>query len=189
MRNFKKLVTGLDTTPLLSAVSKDPHLFDQFTLRQSFPGSPHQDTQAIVLRGPRDVRNWQQYTEPEDVVDWPLKGRLSRSLSFLDPLLDVLHAEELGYVMLVKLLPEGHVLPHRDEGTYAEHFSRFHVGLTFSPGAYLLAGGESAQIGPGEAWWFDHRVEHEAFNADETPRIHLIFDAVVPALGQPTFPK
>lgn len=53
------------------------------------------------------------------------------------------------------------------------------------PGSVLTAGGEVQHFAPGEAWWFDHKVEHTADNLGESPRIHIIFDAVTARFPMP----
>jgi hypothetical protein len=97
----------------------------------------------------------------------------------LRPLLtDVLQVEELGRVLIVKLKSGGVVTPHIDEGTYADHYARFHVAVTGTDKATLTAGPNTQHFAPGEAWWFDHKVTHSARNDGDTDRIHIIIDAV-----------
>ena len=70
------------------------------------------------------------------------------------------------------------VTPHIDEGTYADHYARFHVAVTGNEQATLTAGPNTQHFAPGEAWWFDHKVRHSARNDSDTDRIHIIIDAV-----------
>lgn len=87
---------------------------------------------------------------------------------------------ELGRVLIVNLKPGVQLKPHIDEGTYADHFARFHVALTSNDRCMLEVGGDQAAMQPGEAWWFDHKQQHSAFNLGTTDRWHIILDAVSP---------
>ena len=184
--NFDRIATGLDVAPLLAALDAMPELWGEITLRQDYPGSAHHDTDCIFLRGPRSFT-------PEDYFfdlgsfDYPAMDKLADALvPLLRQLLqDVLQVEELGRVLIVRLKPGGHVDAHVDEGDYADHFARFHVALTGEPGSVLTAGGEVQHFAPGEAWWFDHKVEHTADNLGDVPRIHIIFDAVTQRFPMP----
>jgi len=180
--NFKRLAQGLDIQPLLDAVSANPELWNAITVRQDHTGSAHKDTRAIYLRGPFDF-TFKDYFMTVEAYDYPLMDELKDVLvPLLSPVLKELGVTELGYVMLVELKPGGHVKKHIDQGKYADHYCRFHVAITGEQGATLTVGGESQHFDPGELWWFNHKTMHYADNKSETPRIHLIFDAVTTRL-------
>jgi hypothetical protein len=42
----------------------------------------------------------------------------------------------------------------------------------------LGAANEWVRMQPGECWWFDNKVPHEAYNESDDWRIHLIFDVL-----------
>lgn len=178
--NFTLLQTGLNVQPLLDALDAHPDLWDQITVRQSYPGSAHHDTQAIFLRGPAAFTA-DEYQGTTDAYDYPALATLGEAVNaLLCPVLWGLGATQLGYVLIVKLQPGGHVDEHIDEGAYADHFTRFHIALT-SDSATLTVGGQTQHFAPGELWRFDHKALHSADNPGVTPRIHVIFDAVTPA--------
>ncbi len=178
---FERVATDLDVEPIRARLEAMPHLWDEITARQEYSGSAHIDTQCIYPRGPYKFTPY-YYMFHTGAYDYPVMDTLADVLvPILRPLLtDVLKVDELGRVLIVKLKPGGVVTPHVDEGTYADHYARFHVAVTGSDKATLTAGGETHHIEPGEAWWFDHKVEHSAQNDGDTDRIHIIIDAVTP---------
>jgi len=180
MKQFDLVAQGLDVAPLLAALEAKPELWNDITIRQDFPGSAHHDTECIFLRGPATFTVY-DYFDNTFAYDYRAMDVLEDVVApLLKPVLQGLGATELGYVLIVKLQPGGHVDEHIDEGTYADHYSRFHLALTGEEGATLTAGGETQHFAPGEVWWFNHKALHSADNKSESPRIHVIFDAVTP---------
>lgn len=180
MPMFKRHQRGLDTQPLLDALDANPELWGEITVRQEYPGSAHRDTQCIFLRGPAAFTP-HEYQGTLDAHDYPALDVLRHPVEqLLKPVLQSLGATELGYVLLVVLHPNGQIAPHTDEGAYAGHYSRFHIALTHSPEAFLTVGGHTQTFAQGELWEFNHRAPHQGANLGANPRIHLIFDAVVP---------
>lgn len=184
LQHFRRL-GRIDPSAAVRELEQRPQLWELFTLRQQYEGSAHKDTQCIPLRGPTTLED---IFDNLEAVDFAMLNELPATLDVLVRVLQMSQAREVGRVMLVKLLPQGHVTPHVDEGRYAEHFARFHLVFTSSPDCHFCAGGERVVMAPGELWWFNHRVEHEVRNGG-TDRIHLIVDLTAPgytgALGVP----
>jgi hypothetical protein len=180
-RRFDRVAIGLDVEPIRSRLEAMPELWDEITVRQEYTGSAHKDTQCIYARGPYKFTPW-FYLYDIGAYDYPVMDALSDVVvPVLRPLLtDALQVQELGRVLIVKLKPGGVVTPHVDQGTYADHYARFHVAVTGTDQATLTAGGKTQHFAPGEAWWFDHKVEHSARNDGPDDRIHIIIDAVTP---------
>jgi len=176
---FERVATGLDVEPIRARLEAMPHLWDEITARQEYTGSAHKDTQCIYPRGPYKFTPY-YYMFDKGAYDYPVMDTLADVLvPVLRPLLaGVLKVEELGRVLIVKLKPGGVVTPHIDEGTYADHYARFHVAVTGTEHATLTAGADIQHFAPGEAWWFDHKVTHSARNDSDSDRIHIIIDAV-----------
>jgi hypothetical protein len=174
--NFRRVAYGLDVAPLLADIEA-ANLWREITARQDFPGSAHHDTECIFLRGPADPVDYQTCTR---AMNYPALGILAGGVEpLLCPLLEQIGATELGYALIVRLRPGGHIDEHIDEGAYSDHYSRFHIALAAWPGATLTVGGETRHFRPGSAWWFNHKAKHSGDNRSAAWRIHLIFDAVV----------
>ncbi len=175
LRNFQRIVYGLDTSAVLDRIASRPELWSEITARQEYGGTAHADTETIFLRAPARVQDVLNVIE---TVDMPALDALD-----MRPIVDAVCMEvgirDLGRVMLVKLKPNGVIQPHVDEGRYAHYYSRFHCVLSTSADCVFYAGGESVHMAAGEIWWFNHMAQHEVRNGTRE-RIHLIFDGTAP---------
>ena len=182
MHQFHRLMTSLPVGALLDALAAQPSLWDEITVRQEAPGSPHHDTECIWLRGPRDITLDTVFNELR-AVDYPSMHELAQAVyPLVAPVLREIGSTQLGRVLIVKLKPGGVIDPHEDTGRYAKAYSRFHLVLTSAPGNTFTCDNQTVHMQPGELWWFNHRGEHSVRNDSDTDRIHLIFDAQVPAI-------
>lgn len=180
MHQFHRLMTSLPVGALLDALAAQPSLWDEITVRQAAPGSPHHDTECIWLRGPRDITLDTVFNELR-AVDYPSMHELAQAVyPLVAPVLREIGSTQLGRVLIVKLKPGGVIDPHEDTGRYAKAYSRFHLVLTSAPGNTFTCDNQTVHMQPGELWWFNHRGEHSVRNDSDTDRIHLIFDAQVP---------
>ena len=50
--------------------------------------------------------------------------------------------EDMGRVLIVNLKPCGHVTKHNDQGTYADHYQRFHLVLKSNQHCFQTCGNE-----------------------------------------------
>ena len=188
LRNFRRIMGGIDPKPALREIEERPDLWELFTMRQKYEGTAHQDTQTIMLRWPASG-NLEGIGDNVDYVDLELLHKLPCVFDLLWRASRAVQARDVGRLMIVKLRQGGAVTPHRDEGGYARYFARFHLVLSSSPECWFFAGSERVNMAPGELWWFNHQVEHEVRNGGPD-RIHIIMDATAPgytgALGLPT---
>ena len=190
MPTFERIATGLDVQPLLGLLELKSELWDEIIVRQKVQGSPHKNTECIFVRGPEEF-SVDKYFYDLGSYDYPAIKILEQAIvPLLKPLLtEVLRVTELGRVLIVKFKPGGHIDKHVDEGTYADYFARFHVVLKTNPRATLTVGGHERNLGAGEAWYFNHKLEHYGDNKGDEDRIHIIFDAVTelyPMVSVPT---
>lgn len=183
--NFRALAF-LDTANFTATlVNKYRDEWGKNTQRQSFPGSPHHDTQVILLRGPQNPspENWLADVPQVDypiLKDWKsARALLVRIKDAVQPLFPKSKIV-LGKAMVVRLKIGGHVDWHIDEGAYAELHDRAHLCLLPSPGAFLYSGGEQAQPQVGVLTWVNNRVPHSALNMGPVTRSHLIVDVRKP---------
>jgi orotate phosphoribosyltransferase len=82
----------------------------------------------------------------------------------------------LSRAMIVRLSPNKQVYPHFDAGYYYLIRDRYHLVIRSPQGSKMRCMNDFSVWQKGELWWFNNKVEHEAFNAGDDWRIHLIFD-------------
>lgn len=163
----------------MEEIRRNWYLWDECTHRQDYPGSAHTDTKAIYLR-------WAAEWTPACIFEslsseWcDASAIFTQTTSMVRSVLDYVGATELGRVMLVSLKAGGHITPHWDAGLYADHFDRFHVALQSDEGNAFTVDGATVHMAEGEAWWFNHQLEHTVRNDSQRERIHLIIDCVAP---------
>lgn len=160
---------------LLLAIARQQELWDDDTIRQDFPESPHKDTKTILLRFNKKA--------PIEVVandllceNYPAMTKLPEARELIYGLMAQVRGEQLGRALIVKLPPNCSVLPHVDMGSPATYYQRYHIVLQSLEGNLFRAGSEVIHMKTGEVWWFDNEVEHEVINNSKEDRIHLIVD-------------
>lgn len=175
---FARLLEGLPVEPLAALLDAHPDWWKQITMRQDYLGSAHHETECIYLRGPRSF-DFEHYFGESWAGDFPrLRDTLTHLMPVMRPLLDAIGWQELGRVMLVRMPAGAQLEEHTDEGPYAEHYSRYHVPIVTNAHCEMWVDGETQHMAAGDAWWFNHRVPHTAYNNGDAARIHLIVDAV-----------
>jgi hypothetical protein len=84
----------------------------------------------------------------------------------------------LQLARLVRLKPRGHVYPHVDCGLYYLIRDRYHLVLQSPAGSRMQCESQVQMWYPGQLWWFNNHVKHQAFNEADQSRIHIIFDVL-----------
>lgn len=187
MKAIKIMDIDLD---LLGAIKyevfKNYELFNQWTLRQDYPGSCHSDTKSIILRISKGIKpdstldtiNEHDYMHELECDDWSDNLVLFPKLNELINILwETLDADEVGWVTIVSLPPGKEIAPHPDEGKYCEYYNRFHIPL-FTKNSPMSVGNETFNMKEGELWAFNNQLVHSTKNDTDQERIHLIFDAI-----------
>jgi hypothetical protein len=184
-----RLMKGLDVRPLERALEREEALFKEITARQDTAGSYHQDTETIFIRWTKEQTVYAAFNDLV-AVDYPAVKNLpelTRPLVQIMQTLQVRRAEDIGRILIVRFKPKGFIAPHIDEGAYADHYERVHLSITSEPGNHFMVEsdpdrGEFVHMEPGSLYWFNHKKKHSVVNFSDKPRIHMIVDAVIPAL-------
>jgi hypothetical protein len=179
MRNFLRIASGVNVTPLLLALIRRPELWNQNTLRTTHPGTPHTQVDDIWLRFnamPPPGEEARVLDEHES-VDYPAYALLPEARALVMSVFAAVAGERLGRVLITRLPPGGMIAPHVDGGSHAAYYSRHHIVLQSNPDSLFRAGDEAVQMATGEVWWFDNSQEHTVVNEGDDDRIHLIVDA------------
>lgn len=179
MKNFSLIIATLPVGEILREISPLP--WEKDAIRNS-PQSPHREAEGILLRF-HDIKGM---TNPEEilrimfhrreVVYFPAWYGLPSAQNLVFTLMLRLGATRLGKVMLTKLPSGGVIHPHKDEGRYAEYYSRFHVCLAGGDGNEFIIEDEIQTMRTGEIWQTANTRRHTVVNNMPTDRIHLIID-------------
>ena len=176
--NFIRIAKGLDVEPLLQLLDGKPELWTEITARQKVTQSPHKDTECIYVRGPLKMSQYYVLWDTGS-YDYPCMKYLKDALvPLMQPILEKLDVKDMGRLLIVNLKPSGHVTTHNDQGTYADHYQRFHLVLKSNQWCSQTCGDQEQKFEEGEVWWFDHKKLHTAHNVGMTDRVHIIFDCV-----------
>lgn len=168
-----RLCGTIDVQPLLRVLPAWEPLFDAVRWRQETKGSPHADTKTIFLRMPAEITVETVFQSLEAVDLPPMDEPAFRTA--VEAVSD-LEGAPVARVMIVKLRPGGIILPHVDEGAYAEATDRYHLCVETNPLCHMQVGGEVVRPKAGEVWSFDKRTRHMVANGGTTWRTHLIVD-------------
>jgi hypothetical protein len=178
MKNFFRLAQGVNMTPLMVQIQRQPELWKADTYLRDYPQGPFEDVETIFLRfPPASVTELERSQKDQHECVW-MDGALhlpaARALIF--SLMTTVEGERLGRVMLNKIRPGGRIFPHADTPVHAEYWDRFHYVVASSPGVNFRCGEEQVQMATGECWWFQNANEHQVINNSAGDRIHLICD-------------
>ena len=180
MKNLLKIAQGIDVTPLLLAIQRQPKLWNRHTIRKEAEGTPHAAMSDIWLRY-NDVKDYEltgDYTgfnDPHDAIFYPEWYALPQARPIVMGLMARVEGTRLGGVMITKIPPGGKILPHSDDGWHAKHFNtKLYVVLQSNPQCINRVEDDVVSMAPGEVWYFDNTKEHEVVNDGPDDRITLI---------------
>ena len=174
MRNFYKLIEGLDTTSIVHALQTQPHLWNRNDLRRSTAELSECDD--IWLRFPTEQACVDQGLGSYDCVNYPAMAALPQVRSIVFALMRQVEGERLGPMMITRLAPGARIYPHDDGKVHTSYYKRYQVALHSEPGVLFRAGDETVNMRTGDIWWFDNSIEHEVINNSADDRLALIVD-------------
>lgn len=188
MKNFVKLMYGMDGLPLQLAIARRPELWKVDTYLRDYPQGPFGEIESIMLRFPEkrvveqeqelaDYKAGKHLFDQHENIDYPAYKTLPEARGLVMTIFGLVGGERLGRVMLNKIAPGGRIFRHADTKEHTDYYSRFHVVLQSAPGVRFLCGDEEVYMAPGEAYWFRNAEEHEVINDSQVDRIHLVMDA------------
>jgi len=193
LKNFLKLAEGIDVTPLLLAIHRNAHLWQEDTFLRHYPQGPFGEVETIFLRFPERVtlpegdegeRMLALYKENKlpgydqhESVDYPAYALLPEAKPIIMALMARVGGTRLGRVMINKVNPGGQIFRHADSPEHCRYWNnRLHVVLQSDRGNDFECDGEHVWMRPGEVWWFDHALEHAVVNNSASERLHIIVD-------------
>jgi hypothetical protein len=173
MKYFQQIAAGLNVTPLMNALQRQPELWNQYPIRTQHPGTAHSHVSDILV--------WFNSLEggivdDKDVVPFPAWEKLPQLRPFVFDLMRTVEASRLGRVIITKLPPGKTITPHVDGGAPATYYERFQIALQSFPGALFHIGDETVNFRAGDVWHINNAVEHSVANNSSDDRIVVIID-------------
>lgn len=195
MRNFLRIASGVNVTPLMLAIARRPELWTEDTYLRHYPQGPFGMVDSILLRFPQKVVfNDEDPAEQErkvalykanqlpghdqhESIDYPAYASLPEARDIVMNVFAAVRGERLGRVMINRIAPGGNIFPHADTPEHANYYRRFHVVLQSAPGVMFRCGDERPSWETGAVFWFNNKLEHEVINNSAEDRIHMVIDA------------
>lgn len=195
MRNFQRIATGVNVTPLMLAIARRPELWTEDTFLRHYPQGPFGMVDSIMLRFPEKVvfddddpseqkrkialykANHLPGHDQHESRDYPAYAKLPEARELVMTMFAAVRGERLGRVMINRIAPCGVIYPHPDTPEHCAYYSRFHLVLQSAEGVKFRAGDEWTSWETGAFFWFNNALEHEVINDSPVDRIHLVMDA------------
>lgn len=181
MKYFQQLAAGLNVTPLMNALQRQPELWNQHPIRTKHPGTAHSDVSDILLRF-NDIAEFERTGDPATITDdkecisYPAWEKLPQVRPVIFDLMRTVEAIRLGRVIITRLPPGKSITPHVDGGAPATYYSRYMLALQCLPGALFNIGDEAVNFRSGDMWMIDNKVIHSVTNNSTDDRIVCIID-------------
>jgi hypothetical protein len=178
MKNFQLITSGIEVAPLAMALQLQPELWNQHDERRSFDGTSHAATSDIWVRynDPKNLeKGYDVFTGEHDSVWHPAYSKLPQIRPIVFGLMAKMEAVRLGGVLITKIPPGGHILPHADKGWHPEYYNvKLYVPIQSNPRCVNRVEDETVIMAPGDCWYFNNLKEHEVKNGGDDDRITLI---------------
>lgn len=176
MRDFLKVADGIEVRPLLIELQRQPHLWNQHTLRTTREGTAHSAVDDIWIRynDIAECEDLSKFNDEHESVWYPAYYALPSIRPIVFGLMSLVEGERLGGVLITRIPPGGKILPHADHGWHVEHYDKYYVTLKNPVGCRFYSPDEFIEPKPGECWLFDNRKVHWVENNSDDDRITLI---------------
>lgn len=181
MKYFQQLAAGVNVTPLMNALHRQPDLWDENPIRTKHPGTAHAEVSDILLRF-NDLEEYIRTGDPATITDdkeaiaYRAWDKLPQIRPIIFDLMRTVEATRLGRVVITKLPPGKEITPHEDQGAPATYYERYQIALQSLPGALFNIGDETVNFRSGDVWWINNAVTHSVVNNSTDDRIVMIVD-------------
>lgn len=162
MRFLHRLGQGQPIIPLMQAVMRHHDLWNQDMARTLPEGSPHRETDDIILRSGNG-----RCADHIEMQTFPIAKNLALGL------MQNLGGVQLGGIIISRLLPGAKIRPNIDQDGF---FSRYHIVLQGFAGSLFTCGDETVCMTSGDVWWLDRAAECSAKNNSQDDAVHLLVD-------------
>lgn len=130
------------------------------------------ESQSIIFR-------YSKSYDPAHVIDQPMLQHYSvEYAAVLDYLRRFLDIADVWASFLVRLPAGGSIKPHVDSTRYLEQIHRLHIPVITNPNCSYVIDGQTVNMEVGKIYEIDNLRMHQCINAGDTPRVHLVVNAL-----------
>ena len=176
MKHFLRVAQSVNTMPILAELHRQPELWNAYTIRKTFDGTPHAAMDDIWIRGRarEELAGTEAHKGAHVLKFWPAWHSLQSLRPVVFAMMAQAQAVHLGGILITRLPPGGEILPHVDSDSWhAQHFNaKWHLTLTGQ--SLSRCGGEVVTMTAGDVWTFNNATEHSVENPGDDDRIVLI---------------
>lgn len=179
MNNVLHLASNINVLPTLLELKNNPQLWNQYTCRTYFEGSPHQGIDDIWVRY-NDFANWDpvnphEFNQPHESIWYPAADKLPSIKILAHEIMYLVKGERLGGILITRIPPGGISKPHVDLGWHAEYYDKYALQLESHPQQAFCFEEGCFSARPGDLYWFNNQALHWVPNESPVDRITLIF--------------
>lgn len=175
MTHIRLLYSGMNVTPLITALTRQPWLWNQHTFRTENPASPHRAVDDIWLRyNDYANRNKTDFHGPHESLWYPAYYALPQVRDLVFPLMAAVEGERLGGVLITRIPAGCRVEPHVDGGWHASYYDKYAIQLMGNERQAFQFEGQSLSAKPGDVYWLDNSKTHWVTNDSDEDRMTLI---------------
>jgi len=179
LKNLLKIAQGIDVTPLVLALQRQPNLWNRHSTRKDYEESPHKGSSDIWLRY-NDIKKYADgdfstFGDEHESIFYPEWYALPQVRQIVFGLMARVEGTRLGGVLITKIPPGGKIAPHVDESWHAKYYNtKLYVVLQSNPQCLNRVEDDLVAMAPGDVWYFDNTKEHEVVNDGQDDRMTLI---------------
>ena len=172
---LKQIARGVNIVPLVSAIQRNPELWNQYNLRTENVNSPHNGLDDIWVRynSQDNYENNASFNDEHNSV-WYDSELVKPVKDIVFPLMSFVKGERLGGVLITRIPPGKECRPHIDGGWHASFYSKYAVQLQGNLQQAFCFDGESFSALPGDVYRFDNSKLHWVTNDSDQDRITMI---------------
>lgn len=184
MKNFRRVMAGIDVTSLLDQVAAHPTLWNADDAWTRAKG-----TDCVLYAVNDIVLRYMDPTPPHLPKHYNRKAfaLLHAAQKIVLDLMRAIPGDALGKVIISRMAPGEVIKPHIDMmplinphmpslGRIPASYQRYQIPLYVKPGVVFLCGDEKLYMEPGTAWWFDNQITHSVTNGSNEDRISMLCD-------------
>lgn len=174
VKYFHHIASNISVDSVNTEIGQNPSLWNEFKSRKNGVGSPHSQMSDIWIRYNHKDNMGPTFNSEHDSVWYPAYYKLPSLKPIIFWLMNKVHGERLGGVLITKISPGCGIAPHIDRGWHVAYYDKYYVSLQSAFGANFICGEEYINPKVGDVWKFDNQIEHSVDNNSLIDRVTLI---------------